>query len=266
MPGHVRARGVLRAEFARAGAVTGLARLYEEGGLRLRCPRIGGGCEAVTINTGGGWAGGDAAHCEFSLGLAAAVTITSQSAEKIYRSDGPPARLEMALRLAGGASAELLPQETILFDKARLDRHLTIDLAADARLLLLDCTVFGRLAMGEEAITGQLRDRWQVRRAGELVLAKALRLDGNVRALLDRPALGRGARAIASLLMVAPDAEAKLDDVRAILAEAPVAAGASAWNGMLLARLATHSPEAMRAVILRLLTALRGRGAPRVWQ
>ena len=98
------------------------------------------------------------------------------------------------------------------------------------------------------------------------MLAKALRLDGNVRALLDRPALGRGARAIASLLMVAPDAEAKLDDVRAILAEAPVAAGASAWNGMLLARLATHSPEAMRAVILRLLTALRGRGAPRVWQ
>ena len=266
MPAHVRARGELRAAFAASGGVTSLMRLYEAGGLRLRCPRVSGGCEAVSINTGGGMAGGDTARLDYRLEAGARVTFTSQSAEKIYRADGAAAQVAMSLRLAAGAQAEWLPQETILFDGARLDRRLDIDMAQDASLMLLESVVFGRLAMGEELRHGRFTDRWRVRRGGRLVLAEAVRLDGPVRDLLDRPALGQGARAVAAFLIIAPNAEARLDDVRALLADAPFPHGVSAFNKMLLARLAAPSPEALRNAIVKLLSGLRGRAAPRVWQ
>ena len=50
-----------------------------------------------------------------------------------------------------GASAHLawLPQETILFDQARLSRRIDIDLHEDASLLLAEIVVFGRTAMDE---------------------------------------------------------------------------------------------------------------------
>ena len=241
-------------------------RLYEAGGLRLRCPRVSGGCEAVSINTGGGIAGGDTARVDYVLEAGARVTFTSQSAEKVYRAEGDASDLRMSLTLAAGAVAEWLPQETILFDGARLDRRLDIDMAEDASLILLESVVFGRLAMGEEMRHGRFTDRWRVRRGGRLALAENVRLDGPVRALLDCPALGQGARAVASFLIIAPQAEARLDEVRALLADVAFPHGASAWNKMLLARLAAPSPEALRAVIVRLLAGLRGRAAPRVWQ
>ena len=81
-----------------------------------------------------------------------------------------------------------------------------------------------------------------------------------------RPALGGGAQAAATLLLVAPDAEARLASVREALAAAPCPGGASAWNGLLLARLLSPSPALLRAAIIGLLAALRGRAAPRVWQ
>ena len=266
MPSHVRARGELRAEFAVSAGRTSLMRLYEAGGLRLRCPVVDGGCEAVSINTGGGMAGGDTARLAYALGPQARVTMTSQSAEKIYRADAAATRIDMALSLAAAAAAEWLPQPTILFDGARLERRLGIDMAEDASLMLAESVVFGRLAMGEEMREGRFTDRWRVRRGGRLVLAENVRLDGAVSAMLDRPALGQGARAIASFLVIAPDAEARLDCARALLANAAFPHGVSAWNKMLLARLAAPSPEALRAAILRLLSGLRGRAAPRVWQ
>ena len=266
LPAHVRARGQLRAAFAAAGGVTSLMRLHEAGGLRLRCPRVSGGCEAVSINTGGGMAGGDTARCAYEVGAAARVTFTSQAAEKVYRSDGDAADVRVSLRLAAGARAEWLPQETILFDGARLDRRIDIDMAGDATLMLMESTVFGRLAMGEQLRLGRFTDNWRVRRDGQLVLAEALRLEGPVADLLDRPALGQGARAVAGFLIIAPDAGARLGEVRALLADATFPHGVSAWNTMLLARLAAPSPEALRAAIVRLLSGLRGRSAPRVWQ
>ena len=48
-----------------------------------------------------------------------------------------------------GARLDWLPQETILFDAARLERRLEVDLAADARLTALETLVLGRAAMGE---------------------------------------------------------------------------------------------------------------------
>jgi urease accessory protein len=266
----IRARGEARATFARVGGRTEPARVFETGGLRLRFPRTSSGCEAVLINTGGGMAGGDRAKTGITLGAGAEVLFTTQSAEKIYRSDAETSAVDAVVSIGAGARLEWLPQETILFQGARFARRLTIDLAADARLLLVEAVTFGRIAMGEHSIEASLRDSWRIRREGRLVFAEELRLD-RASAILDRPAAGRGARAIASILIAAPDARAHLDKIRAALDDARdggderLDAGASALEGLVLTRLASPSPARLRAAVVAVMMALRGRAAPRVW-
>ncbi len=265
-----RAQGEVRAHFARAGARTEAARAYETGGLRLRFPRARTECEAVIVNTGGGMAGGDRARIELTVGPEARVAATTQSAEKIYRCDEEPVRVETRIQVEAGGALAWTPQETLLFDHAWLERSLEAEVAPDATLLLMEAVVFGRLAHGETRISATLRDRWRVRRGGRLVFADETRLE-DAGAALDRPAVGRGARAIALILCVSPNAEAQLPKLRAALdalAESEgerLEAGASAFDGMLVARVASPSPSRLRTALIGAMGALRGREAPRVW-
>jgi urease accessory protein len=266
----LRAQGAARASFVRVGARSGPARVFETGGLRLRFPRASTISEAVLVNTAGGMTAGDRASVEITLGAGAEVLFTTQSAEKIYRSDGPTTAIDLRARLAAGARLEWLPQETILFHGARLARRLELDLCADSHLLLVEAATFGRLAMGEAAADAALRDSWRVRRDGRLIFAEELRLE-HAGAALDRPAVGGGARAIACILVAAPDAEAHLDKIRATLDAAclaegpPLEAGASAIDGLIVGRLASPAPARLRDAIRNVMMALRGRAAPRVW-
>ncbi len=265
-----RARGEVRAVFARVGGRCEPARVYETGGLRLRFPRAGEECEAVIVNTGGGMAGGDRAIVDLTVGRAARVVATSQSAEKVYRSEGEAVRVETRLCVEAGGALAWTPQETLLFEAARFERSLEAQVAADASLLLIESAIFGRLAHGETRIAARFRDRWRVRREGRLIFADETQLE-NACAALDRPAVGRGARAIATILCAAPNAEAQLPALRAALETIaaregePLDAGASAFDGLTVARLASPSPSRLRAALIEAMLALRGRDAPRVW-
>src|SRR5262249_24303857 len=75
-----------------------------------------------------------------------------------------------------------------------------------------------------------------------------------------------GARATAMLLWAAPDAAARVDEVRALLAEAPCTAGASAWNGLLSVRAAAPDARDLQAELGPVITRLTGRPLQRVWQ
>src|SRR5260370_30305971 len=92
------------------------------------------------------------------------------------------------LDIAAGGELAWLPQETILFDRARLRRTIEVDLAANARLLLAEAVIFGRSGMGETVADGFLLDRWRVRRGGRLIHAETLRLDGTIAAKLAQSA------------------------------------------------------------------------------
>ncbi len=265
-----RADAAVSAAFACAGPRTEAARAFETGGLRLRFPRCGPECEAVVINTGGGMAGGDRARLHFGVASGARALVTTQAAEKIYRADGAPTVTSVRLEVGSGASLVWAPQETLLFDGAEFERRLEAAVAADGALMIVEATVFGRLAHGETRIAASFRDDWRVRRGGRLVFAEALRIaDAGQR--LDRPAVGAGARAVASLLWVALDAAARLDDLRtaldAVAAEPGerLEAGASALDGFLVARLLSPSPPRLRAGLVAAMRALGGREAPRVW-
>jgi urease accessory protein len=257
-----RQRAVGRVSFA-AAALDGRTRpmrIEESGSMRIRLPRgAGAGLGAVLVNTAGGIACGDRFTVEVEAQADAYVTVATPAAEKVYRSD---------VKLTAGAGARLdwLPQETILFDNARLDRQLEANVAEDGHLTLLEAVVFGREARAERIVDGLFIDRWRIRRGPRLIYADTLRLDGAIADLLHKPVVGNGARAFATLIHVAPDAEARLESVREQLPSGQGCdAAASAWNGLLAVRFCAVSIEALRAAICPFLLTFRGEPLPRVW-
>jgi urease accessory protein len=244
-----------------------LDRLHQEGCLKARFPRPEDGAwtSAVTLNSSGGVAQGDQLDTRITAGDGTQLTVASQAAERYYRSPGgEPARVRTRLTIGAGAAVEWLPQETILFDDCALDRRLKADLTGDAWFLGVETLVFGRALMGETVRQARLRDTIQLTRDGALLWHDAIRFDGPVQALLDRPAMAAGGRAVSTMLVAGPQAAGSLDDLRAALA--PFEAGASAMDGLLVARIVANDGACARAAIVAGLAALRGaRPLPRVW-
>ena len=251
--------------FRRRGDLTVLDDLRQVGCLKLRFPRVEPDewTSAVMLNTSGGVAGGDRLDGAFELQPGARATITAQAAERFYRAlpGSDPASVRNRLAVAPGASLEWLPQ-----DRCAVDRRLDVDLADDAWFLGVESLVFGRAAMGERVVQAWLRDGIRVRRAGRWLLHDAVRMEGEVNAALQRATIAGGARALATLVHVAPDAAASLENVRAALADLAVEAGASAWNGMLVTRILAQDAAALRRAVVAALAVLRApRPLPRVW-
>ena len=242
----------------RIGQRTATGRVAESGPLRVRFPRgsSDGTLEGVLINTSGGVVGGDALRVDVDAGAGTSLFLTTQAAEKVYRSNGPVARIAVALRAAGGATLAWLPQETIVFDRARLSRSIEVDLAADARFVACEALLFGRAAMGEKVGSGSLRDRWRVRRGGRLLFADALVLDGAIDRTLARPALAAGANGVATLIYVDTDAEQRVAPLRAALVHNGLEAGASAEGDLLVARLLARDGLTLRRGMVAALHAL----------
>ena len=264
-----RARGALDVTVRRRDADTVLAGLRQEGCLKARFPRGGapGWRDVVVLNASGGIVGGDRLRLNFRLQPGARACLAAQAAERFYRAlpDSPPATVHTAITLESGAAAEWLPQESILFDGACLERELAVEMPQDGWFLGVESLVFGRAAMGETLRHGSLRDVIRLRRGGRLILHDAVRLAGDIARLLARPAIGAGAGAVATLVYVAPDAEERVTALRTALDGAE--AGASAWDGMLLARLLAPDAAGLRRMVTGALAVLRGaRNLPRIWR
>src|SRR5579863_4697728 len=242
------------------------ARVHEAGSLRVRFPNghDKGALDAVIVNTAGGMTGGDRLELDFDVGAGARLSVTTAAAEKVYRSLGPDTNVGLKLAIADGAMLTWLPQETILFDRVRLRRTIDVELAVNAHLLLAEAIVFGRAAMGEIVSAGHLFDRWRVRRDGALIFAETMRIDGAIaKQLADRPTAAGGA-AIASVLKIPGDEEA-VAAVNAMQGNFDGEVGASAWNGLALARLVAPDGAALRHDLAAVATAWTTGPLPRLW-
>jgi urease accessory protein len=244
-------------------AATRRERVVEDGSLRVRFPGPAAReLAAVIVNTAGGIAGGDRLEIDLEVGEGAALAVTSASAEKVYRSLGPDATIGVRLAVGAGASLAWLPQETILFDRARLARTIDVAIAETAGLLLAEAVVFGRSQMGEQVDEGHFFDRWRIRRGGRLVYAETVRLDGAIATKLAKPAVAKGSCAVATILRV-PGNDALVTAVRALAFAGQV--GISAWNGVCVARLCARDGAALRRDLVQVLSVLRGAELPRLW-
>lgn len=267
-------RAVLRVE--RRDGRDRLADLYMRDPLRVLFPRPMDDepFPAILATTSGGLVGGDGLAVEIEAGERAAVQLVGQAAEKIYRSAGAETRMSVSLKAGANALLEVLPQGTILFDGARLDRRVTVDAAAGAAVLTGEIVSFGRKAMGESFTRGMLRDRWFVRREGKLVWADALMLDGDIAAAMRAQAGFAGATALGTAIVLAPKPAESLDLARSLLESCPeaVRAGASLVGEVLIARFLAGDGAALRAAFGGFWKGMRAGACglperlPTIWQ
>lgn len=260
-----RARGAVSFDVHLQDGVTRRGRLHELGSLRVRFPSPEDeGLSAVFVNTAGGVAGGDRFDIDIAAAEGARLTLTTAAAEKIYRTPDAAAQLNIALKVAAGAHLSWLPQETIMFDQARVARRIDLDLADNASLLLCEIVVFGRSAMGERMREGEFSDRWRLRRGGRLMFAENIRLDGDIGAKLGRAAIAKGGVAIGTALIV-PGDEALVERIRALSETFGGEVGISTWNGFAMARFCAQDAMRLRADMMTVLGCASGERLPRLW-
>lgn len=259
-----RARGRIALAVAWRAGRTRRTRVHEDGSLRIRFLNADADAlEAVIVNTGGGMTGGDRFAVDVALEEGANLVVGTAAAEKIYRSTGVDGKVNVTLTVGANAKLAWLPQETILFDRARLKRRIEIDLADKASLLMVEAVVFGRAAMGEAMAEGLFADHWRLRRGGALIFAEATRLDGAIAAKLAAAASAKGGIAVATVL-IAPGDAATTYVVRELEAQFAGEVGISAWNGFALARLCAKDGAALRHDLILMLAALKT-PVPRLW-
>lgn len=232
--------------------------------------------EAVLITTSGGLADGDRIDLTCEAEANTQVRVAAQAAEKIYRARGEiPAKVAAHLSVGPGARLDWLPQETILFDGARLDRRLSTAVAPDAWLTMSDMIVFGRIARDEKFRRGLFADRWTLRQGnaeggGAPIWIDATRLEGSRLALLDHRYGYDGAEAAGLWIGQGSRASVDLRDaLREALAGSGCRAGVTLLDGVIIVRLLGGAQAVRRTMIAAILAERRHAGLtadlPRVW-
>ncbi|MEO1746022.1 MAG: urease accessory protein UreD, partial [Pseudomonadota bacterium] len=182
---------------------TRIADLYQHANAKIRVPKThDNALTAVLINTAGGLTGGDELDWRFEAQTKTKLTVSTQACERVYRALDGQATVRTELAIHDGARLAWLPQETILFDGAALDRSLDVDMASTAELLAMEIIVLGREAMRETVSSVTLKDRWRVRRDNRLVHAEQTRLTDKIIENLSSAAALDGHTVFATLLYV----------------------------------------------------------------
>jgi urease accessory protein len=265
-----RASGESLVAFDLRDGQTRLSDLYQRDPCRVLFPEPEPGEPplAVLLTTSGGVTDGDSLKMAIEIGPGASALATTQAAEKIYRAakGGGHCAMDIAVRVSEGAVLDWLPQETIVFEGARLKRRTVADVEPGGALLACEMVVLGRAASGERFTRGLLLDSWSVRRptsrkSGRLIWTDTLRVEGET-----PTGAGFGeANALATLIGVWDEPQPRFEQARALLeTAADVRAGVTLVNGVMVGRLLGEA-TAVRAAAIRFLTEFRGRRLPRVW-
>ncbi|MDA9639437.1 urease accessory protein UreD [SAR116 cluster bacterium] len=247
-----------------------LERFYQSGSAKIFMPKTyAATIEAVLVNTAGGLTGGDKFQVKLSADGDTHLTVSTQTAERIYRALGPQnAEMRVDMALTGPASLHWLPQETILFDGAGFSRQLNVEMDTEASFLASEIIVFGRTAMHESVRQGSLMDQWRIRRGGHLMHAEALRLDGEIASKLDHQASASNSICLATTLYISPVADdaAGVTAVRTFFKDYPeVKTAVSAWDGKLVIRSLGDDTARLKKLLAHFIEQFRKIANPRVW-
>ena len=270
-----RSEGRVEISFQKDETGTQLKHLFQSGCGRVRFPSVDNQRypEAVMINTAGGLTGGDVMTFDVTVHEDAELTVTGQAAEKIYKSIGPDVSVQATLQVDKNAYLEWLPQETILFDQARLKRVNKINLTSSSRLLAVEATVLGRLAHGEIVRNGSLIDGWEIRQENKLVWYDRFRFEGHMDNILRRPALLDGAKAFATIVVAAPETAAYVEIARKTADTVTSRMGVTSFEeGLVIIRLLDKDPQSLRKSLVYIVQKLRKKlvgvelPMPAVWE
>ena len=266
-PTQPRAIGKTRLSVRETENGTRLGDLFQAGALKTVFPRArdAGRVDAVLVNCAGGVTGGDRFTTSARAYENARLAITTQAAERGYRAmPGEVGHITTRLNADQGSQLFWLPQETILFDGCAIRRRLDVEIAPDANVIILEPLILGRAAMGEDTVNATFSDRISIWQDRSLRFLDGWSYSGNLSEYFDRPGVGNGARAMASLIVAGPMAERVAERMTALM---PPSAGASLIAPDLLAgRILAKSGLELRSALLPALDHLTENTLPICWR
>lgn len=221
-------------------------------------------CHVYILHPPGGVVGGDRLALNIHMEAGSHALLTMPGATKFYRSAGPTSILRQHFHLAEGSTLEWLPQDSICFPGARVSLHSRFSLAPGARLLAWETLCLGRPVMGETFSHGALDSRLQVDLPDELGLHERLRIEGG---RLDKLA----GYPLLATFCAAPANELLLEQVRELINDLPVPAGATLLGKLLVVRLLDHDNQRLQSTLQRIWRTLRpaivglAPCPPRIW-
>ena len=253
-----RAEGTCRIVLGGSDKGTRIMDVYQKSPTRVFFLQTGHGRarEAVLVNTSGGVAGGDRLQSTVTALNEASIAITTQAAEKIYGAINESAHIMTTLIVRDTAKVAWLPQETIVFNRARVRRETQIEVSSGTQLLALEWIVLGRAAHGEKVSAGSISDSFRVLKNGRLVWADTFLVADDAFSHGSRKALLADSTAVATLLYFGPDLGAPLQLIRDVSSSTLLHCGATLVGGLLVARMAAKCAFELKTGLHNLLQAL----------
>lgn len=254
--------------FARSGRRTLLAQRRHRGPLTVQRPFYpeGSMCHVYLLHPPGGIVAGDRLRITARVGSGAEALLTTPAAGKFYRSEGTSAQQTVSLGVEAGGVLEWLPQETIVFEGARLTSTVNVDLDADARFFGWEILALGRPAAGESFTSGEALLHWRIHRNGKPLYLERMRLDAE--AVSAR--WGLNGYSSCGTLFACPATSVQLEAVRATIGET-TGRGVTLIDDLLICRaVGTQTRnvrdffESVRAVLRREIVQ-REPYQPRIW-
>jgi len=250
-----RAEGSCRIVLSGSERGTRIMDVFQQSPIRVLFPGTRGAAveEAVFVNTAGGIAGGDRLEYSVTVLANASIAVTSQAAEKVYRALNEPARIATKLKASEGAKLAWLPQETIVFNRARISRETEIEFSSGAEVLALEWLVLGRTAQGEKMAGGHITDSWRVMKDGRLIWADSFRVTDEMFHHLHRKALLSDCIAFATLIYFGPDLETRLELLRNIASSIVCHCAPTSVSGLIIVRFAAKDSFDLRIALRNFL-------------
>ena len=137
---------------------------------------------ACLVNISGGVVSGDTHHVNVTIKDNTKARIFPQAAEKIYPTyNNLTANIRNEINLGSNSWFEWLPQETIIYDNAKLNRSLALNAKSNTEALLGEIVVLGRVASGEKPNDIFLKDKIEINSNNKLRWMDTILLNNNLR-------------------------------------------------------------------------------------
>jgi len=262
--------------FSARDGTTQLLRRGHQGPLVVQRPFFPEGhdvCHAYVLHPPGGIVPGDALGLDVAVESGAHALMTAPAATKVYRSDGRTSRQVQTVRAESNSAIEWLPQETILFEGARVHLKTRVELSGTATFIGWDILCLGRPACGERFSTGTCRQHFELWRDGQPLILERNRYDGDIQdaAWGLRRATVTATLFATSLALTEGTKESLLRDLRGLRVREGELSSASEVGGVLVFRYLGNGAEQARILFEKAWRILRpmiiGRPAcfPRIW-
>lgn len=244
-----KAQGVIQLNWQLNNQAKQFYTIYQQAPLRMLFPKmleIGIPC-AVLINISGGLTGGDEHKINITVGKGTKAFITTQAAEKIYHSPVLESSITTRIETQENSWCEWIPQETILFDQARLKRAISFYTSLTSEILAGEILVFGRLQCGEKFQSGFFQDNWEIYVEGKLIWKEMLHLkERSTLNALTHPAGFNNATSYGTIIYIGHQARIALEPTRNFLKKCKIQNSATVFDTILLVRFLSKDPYQLR--------------------